>query len=151
MTGVIGRWMQAIGERYLHGHVIDFVRKLQRSPGAITILGDGTQAKSGLYAGDLAEGILTAVEWHNNTGGLGVYNYGTTEHFTIDESARLIANTMGLPDPHIAHHGDTWPGDSPVCFLDSTRARGLGWTPQLTIQEAIVRAVEYLINEARYL
>jgi UDP-glucose 4-epimerase len=37
-----------------------------------------------------------------------------------------------------------WIGDNPFIFLDCSRIRALGWRPTLTIQQAVVRTVEYL-------
>lgn len=146
-NAVIGRWMQAIGERYLHGHIIDFVRALQRDGERLTILGDGQQAKSGLYVKDLAEGIVTAIAAHS--AGLAVYNFGSEELVTINESGRIIADTMGL-DPQFTYDGATWPGDNPHTYLDCTRAHALGWKCEVPVREAIRRTVEYLLT-ASYL
>ena len=143
MNAVIGRWMQAIGPRYLHGHIIDFVRKLQRDPHRLTILGDGTQAKSGLHVKDLAEGIVHTVMQHDD--GLAVYNFGSDEMVTIDESARLIANVMGLL-PELIHDGSTWPGDNPHTYLDTTRANATGWKPERTVCQAITDTAYWLLS-----
>ena len=35
-------------------------------------------------------------------------------------------------------------GDNPFIFLDTTRIRALGWTPRLSIREAVLRTVDYL-------
>ena len=37
-----------------------------------------------------------------------------------------------------------WIGDSPFIFLDCARMRRLGWVPKLTIQQGIVRTLDYL-------
>jgi UDP-glucose 4-epimerase len=37
-----------------------------------------------------------------------------------------------------------WVGDSPFIFLDCKCVRGLGWKPELTIQQAIIRTLEFL-------
>jgi UDP-glucose 4-epimerase len=36
-----------------------------------------------------------------------------------------------------------WPGDSPLIRLDCTRMRELGWTPTVTIREAIGRTLSW--------
>ena len=43
-----------------------------------------------------------------------------------------------------------WIGDSPFIFLDTTRARAVGWQPKLTIRQAVERTVQYL-QEHRWL
>ena len=44
-----------------------------------------------------------------------------------------------------------WIGDSPFIFLDCARLRALGWTPKLTIGEAVVRTVEFLLDRPEIL
>lgn len=146
-TSVVGRWVQIVGERYLHGHVIDFVRKLRRNPAILEILGDGKQRKSGLYVGDLVRGIWAAMR--ATEAGHNVYNFGTDEMFTVDESADLICDRLAVA-PAYSYTGRTnggWVGDNPHVLLDSTKARGLGWAPELTIRQGILRTVDWLLSE----
>src|SRR5258708_6686943 len=60
--GLIFRFVSILGERYTHGHVFDFVRKLQENPAVLPILGDGQQKKAYLYIGDCIRAILHAVQ-----------------------------------------------------------------------------------------
>jgi UDP-glucose 4-epimerase len=150
-TAVIGRWMQIIGERYLHGHVIDFVRKLLRDPGHLEILGNGEQRKSGLYVKDLAAGVLLAMRHHDTDSGTHVYNYGSEDSFSVDQSADLISSIMNV-NPLRRYTGRLWVGDNPFVVLDSSRVRGLGWESQVSIAEAVERAVRWLLsNDCTYL
>lgn len=146
-TSVVGRWVQIVGERYLHGHVIDFVRKLRRDPSRLAILGDGKQRKSGLYVKDLARGIWLAMG--SVESGHNVFNLGTDETFTVDESADLISQRLGCT-PTYEHSGRAqggWVGDNPYVRLDSTKIRALGWEPALTIREGILATVEWLLSD----
>jgi UDP-glucose 4-epimerase len=62
----------------------------------------------------------------------------------VNESIAVICGYLGL-DPERVYEGGQrgWPGDSPFILLDCARIRGLGWRPTLTIQEAIVRTLEW--------
>jgi UDP-glucose 4-epimerase len=144
-TGLIFRFVSILGERYTHGHVFDFFCALKRDPTHLRVLGDGRQEKSYLYVQDCIDAILTAAECHEAERGAHVYNLGTDETIVVDESVALIADQMSL-SPRIEHTGGErgWTGDSPLIHLDTTRIRGLGWKPQLTIREAIVRTLEWL-------
>ena len=53
--GYIFRFVSILGERYTHGHVLDFYKQLLAHPGQLKVLGDGTQQKSYLYIGDCLE------------------------------------------------------------------------------------------------
>ena len=61
-TGLVFRFVSILGERYTHGHVIDFYRALQRDPSRLRVLGDGRQRKSYLYVRDCVSAILLALD-----------------------------------------------------------------------------------------
>jgi UDP-glucose 4-epimerase len=144
-TGVAFRFVSILGERYTHGHVFDFYRALKRDPTRLDVLGNGRQQKSYLYVQDCVSAILAAVGVHEGRAGFSVYNLGTDETILLDDSIATIVGHMGLA-PTIEHRGGTrgWPGDSPLIHLDCTRIRGLGWKPQLSIRESLVRTLDWL-------
>ncbi len=143
-TGLICRFVSILGERYTHGHLFDFYRALKRDPTRLRVLGDGRQEKSYLYVQDCVSAILAAAERHGDEPGAHIYNLGTEDVVTVDRSIAIIAEHMGLA-PSIEHTGGRrgWPGDSPLIRLDTTRIRSLGWTPSMSIEEAIVRTLDW--------
>src|SRR6202007_3209371 len=78
-TGLVFRFVSVLGERYTHGHVIDFYRALQGDPARLRVLGAGRQTKSYLYVQDCVEAILTATAHHGDDPGTFIYNLGTDE------------------------------------------------------------------------
>jgi len=145
-TGLIFRFVSILGERYTHGHVFDFYRALKDDPTRLRVLGDGRQEKSYLYVQDCVSAILTAVAAHDgDAGSTHVYNLGTDETVVVDDSIALITAHLGV-SPQIEHTGGRrgWAGDSPLIQLDCARIRALGWKPSLTIEQAIVRTLEWL-------
>jgi UDP-glucose 4-epimerase len=144
-TGVICRFVSILGERYTHGHVYDFYRALKRDPERLRVLGDGRQEKSYLYVHDCIDAILTAAEHHADEPGFHVYNLGTDETVLVDQSVGIITRHLGLR-PEIEHTGGTrgWTGDSPLIRLDTTRIRALGWRPKLTIEQGLIRTLNWL-------
>src|SRR5437764_11329110 len=54
----IFRFVSILGERYTHGHVFDFCRKLWADPTHLHVLGDGRQRKSYLYIQDCIDAML---------------------------------------------------------------------------------------------
>jgi UDP-glucose 4-epimerase len=144
-TGVTFRFVSILGERYTHGHVIDFVRALRDDPARLRVLGDGRQEKSYLYVGDCVEAMLTAMAAHTEPGDTAVYNLGTDETVVVDASIAVISDALGV-EPELEHTGGErgWPGDSPLILLDCTKLRALGWTPTLTIEQSIRRTVDWL-------
>jgi UDP-glucose 4-epimerase len=147
-SGIVFRFVSVLGERYTHGHVIDFYRALQRDPTRLRVLGDGRQEKSYLYVHDCVSAMLTAVGHHGDAAGFEVYNLGTDETVVVDDSVRIITEHLGL-DPEVEHAGGRrgWPGDAPLIHLDTARIRSLGWAPELSIPDSIVRTLDWFRAE----
>jgi UDP-glucose 4-epimerase len=141
----IFRFVSILGERYTHGHVVDFYRKLRADPTTLEILGDGTQQKSYLYVGDCVDAVLVALEAAPRK--VNIFNLGTDEYCTVDDSVGWITAHLGLAPRRIYTRGPRgWVGDSPFIFLDCARIRALGWRPKLAIREGVIRTLEYLRN-----
>jgi UDP-glucose 4-epimerase len=139
----IFRFVSILGERYTHGHVVDFYKKLQADPQSIEVLGNGKQRKSYLYIEDCIEGLLTGIE--QATGQVSIFNLGANEYCSVDESLSWICEELGV-DPRRQYTGGErgWIGDSPFIFLDCSRIRSLGWKPRLSIREAVIHTVRYI-------
>jgi UDP-glucose 4-epimerase len=137
------RFVSILGERYTHGHVLDFYRKLCRDPRSIQVLGNGKQRKSYLYVQDCIRAMVMAIERSNET--FGVFNLGTDEYCTVDDSLGWICDALQL-DPVRQYTGDErgWVGDSPFIFLDCSKIRSLGWRPELTIRESVLKTLGFL-------
>jgi UDP-glucose 4-epimerase len=151
MTGINARWVHILGERYLHGHIIDFLRKLRRNPERLYILGDGNQAKSGLHARNLTDGLWTAMQFHDaEHDGCHAYNFGGDTLLPVSESAHIICQTLGV-DPEFTYSGRPnggWVGDNPHLVLDSSKARNvLGWQPTMSVPDAIRLTAEWLTSD----
>jgi len=143
MRGYIFRFVSILGERYTHGHVFDFVRKLAEDPSVLHILGDGLQRKSYLHVADCVDAMLTAIE--RADGKINVFNLGTDEYCQVKDSTGWIAGRLGLA-PRLTYGGGDrgWIGDVPFIFLDTRRIRALGWRPKFSIREAVVLTVDWL-------
>jgi UDP-glucose 4-epimerase len=143
-TGVICRFVSILGERYTHGHVLDFYKSLQTDPSRLVVLGDGHQEKSYLYVGDCVSAMTVAMKEHEGENGTFIYNLGTNETIVVDQSVEVITGCLGVT-PEIVHTGGQrgWIGDSPLIKLDTARIQSLGWAPTLTIRQAIAKTVEW--------
>lgn len=141
--GYIFRFVSILGERYTHGHVFDFYKKLCQDPTQLHILGNGKQRKSYLYIQDCIDAMLTVIEKADAK--VNIYNLGTDAYCEVNDSVGWITTHLGLT-PHYTYTGTErgWIGDSPFIFLDTQKVRALGWTPKLTIQEAVIRTLDYL-------
>jgi len=139
----IFRFVSIMGERYTHGHVFDFYKQLLEHPEELRVLGNGKQRKSYLYVQDCIDAILLAMD--KAPGPVSIFNLGTDEYCEVNQSIQWIGERLGL-QPKLQYTGGDrgWIGDNPFIFLDCSRMRALGWKPRLTIQQAVVRTVEFL-------
>lgn len=141
--GYIFRFVSILGERYTHGHVYDFIGKLTADPHQVEVLGDGKQRKSYLHVQDCIDAIFQVIA--TAAGPLDVYNLGTDEYCSVDDSLGWICERMGVtPRRHYTGGARGWVGDSPFIFLDTAKVRSLGWQPKRTIHEAVLSTVDYL-------
>lgn len=145
---VIYRFVSILGERYTHGHVFDFVKKLKGDPSVLPILGNGRQRKSYLYVGDCIEAILATLPV-DNTPGTQIYNLGTDEFVAVDQSVTLICDELALNPRRQYSGGDRgWVGDNPFIFLDCKKVRAKGWKPTRTIADSVQLTVRYLLKNS---
>lgn len=148
--GCIFRFVSILGERYTHGHVFDFYRSLRRDPIRLRVLGNGKQRKSYLYIGDCLDAMLLAMETTRRK--VDVFNLGLDEYCEVDDSIGWICDHLGLSPAREYTGGDRgWVGDSPFIFLDCSKIRALGWAPQVTIRQGIIRTLEYLQSNVQLL
>jgi UDP-glucose 4-epimerase len=141
--GYIFRFVSILGERYSHGHVFDFYRSLRANPDRLRVLGNGHQRKSYLYVQDCIDAMLLALEKAQDR--VNIFNLGADEYCQVNDSIRWITEHLGLkPELEYAGGERGWTGDSPFIFLDCRKIRALGWSPRLTIQQGVIRTLEYL-------
>ena len=139
----IFRFVSILGERYTHGHVFDFYKKLLDNPRQIDVLGNGKQRKSYLYVQDCVDAILTVIERVHEP--VNIYNLGTAECCHVDESLGWICAHLGVQAERRYAGGERgWIGDSPFIFLDTAKVRALGWQPKLSIRQGVIRTLAYL-------
>lgn len=141
--GYIFRFVSILGERYTHGHVFDFYRKLKADPSRLPVLGNGRQRKSYLYVQDCINAILLAVD--KATDKVNIFNLGVAGYCEVNDSIGWICEELGVK-PQLEYSGGDrgWIGDNPFIFLDTKKIQSLGWKPQFDIREGVIKTVAYL-------
>lgn len=143
--GIVFRFVSILGERYTHGHVFDFVKRLRQDPTTLHVLGNGRQRKSYLYVQDCIDAMLFAAD--NTAGKFEIYNLGTDEYCEVNDSIGWISGALDVSPALTYGGGDRgWIGDNPFIFLDTAKIRRLGWKPKLTIREGVLQTVAYLLH-----
>jgi UDP-glucose 4-epimerase len=142
-TGIIFRFVSILGERYTHGHVFDFYKRLRENPNELHILGNGRQKKSYLYIGDCIRAMLCVVNLAKS--GVNIYNLGTDEYCEVNQSVGWICEYLRL-NPKLTYSGGErgWVGDNPFIFLDCAKLKSLGWKAECSIQDAVIKTVQYI-------
>ena len=139
----IFRFVSILGERYTHGHIVDFYKQLERDSRRLYVLGDGRQRKSYLYVQDCIDAMLMAIERSSDS--VNIYNLGSDAYCEVNDSIGWICETLGVT-PTIEYGGGArgWVGDNPFIFLDTRKICALGWKPKLTIRQGVIKTLEYL-------
>ena len=137
------RFVGVLGERYTHGHVVDFCKQLFLDPHRLKVLGNGTQKKSYVYVQDCIEAILLAVRLSNES--VNIFNLGTDGFCLLTDCIKWITEELGVhPELSFGTEDRGWIGDNPLIYLDTSKIRSLGWVPRLSIEEAIKRTARYI-------
>lgn len=139
----IFRFVSILGERYTHGHVYDFYEKLQNNPFELPVLGNGKQRKSYLYIQDCLDAILLALDKASDK--VNIFNLGIDGYCEVNNSIGWICKELDVT-PSITYSGGDrgWIGDNPFIFLDTKKITSLGWTPKVSIQEGVIKTVQFL-------
>jgi UDP-glucose 4-epimerase len=151
LSGCAFRFGNVVGPRQTHGVGFDFARRLLKDPTRLQILGDGTQRKPYVHISDIVSAVLTA---HVRTPErYQVYNVAPGDTITVTEIAELALEVLGLAREAVRFEytdGDRgWKGDVPVVVLDTTRIRGLGWSPQHGSRRALQKAIEAMLPDLK--
>ncbi len=141
----IVRFPNVVGERATHGVIFDFIKKLRKDEDKLEVLGNGEQFKPYLYVKDLVEAILFV--WQNSNEKLNVYNLGVDSRTKVKDIARIVIEEMHLNASIEYTGGDRgWVGDVPEFNYDLSKVNNLGWKAKLTSNEAVRKAIQYILT-----
>ena len=146
INGIVFRLANIIGPRSTHGVIYDFIRKLERNPNELEILGDGKQKKSYMYIEDCIDAFLLVREKVNSD--FEVFNVGSEDYITVREIAEIVCSALGIsPTFRFTGGKHGWKGDVPIMLLDIKKLRKLGFTPKYNSKKAVEKTVEALVNK----
>ena len=113
----------------------------------ITIFGDGRQVRDVLYADDLADCYLRAVEQIDHTQGQ-IYNVGggPDNQLSLLELLELLSARVGRKIT--TAFADWRPGDQKVFISDIAKAkRDFGWFPKVSATSGVDRLADWVLQE----
>lgn len=135
---VVLRFANVYGERQGdagEGGVISIFARAAADGKEINVYGDGEQTRDFIYAGDVARGIMAALQTsHPNA----VYNLSTCRETSVNT---LLAELGTLSGHRLqVHYLAARDGDIRRSALDNSRARtGLGWEPRISIATGLAK------------
>jgi GDP-L-fucose synthase len=105
----------------------------------VVLWGDGSPTREFLYAGDAADGILTAAERYN---GAEPVNLGSGQEISIKHLAELIARLTGFQGKLV--WDTSQPNGQPRRALDTSRAADyFGWRASVPFEEGLRQTIAW--------
>lgn len=137
----IARMFSVYGPRMTRLAIHDIVRKLQRNPDRIEILGDGRQIRDYLHVRDAARGLSMIAA----SGSPGQdYNLASGVAVTLMDLTRTIARLMGCENATISPTGQFYPGDTPRWYASIEKIGRIGFEPSIPLETGLAETIEAL-------
>ncbi len=106
----------------------------------LPIYGDGTQIRDFNYVEDAARAMMLVAEWAPLKGE--VYNVASGRECSINELAEVLCQIIHVR-PRFFYSGSVRPGDPEKWSVDIGRLRGLGYHPQVSLDEGLTRTAKW--------
>ena len=150
IRGTIFRFANIVGKNSTHGVIYDFIRKLQKTPKTLEILGDGTQRKSYLHVEDCVRAMTYVHEKSQKTD---IFNLGNPQTTSVTKIADIVVSAMGLPDVKYNYTGGIdgrgWRGDVKIAQLGVEKLFSTGWKNRYNSDESVVQATDETISQLK--
>lgn len=148
LSAWVFRFGNVVGEKMTHGVIYDFIRKLNKNPDVLDVLGNGTQKKTYVHVEDCVGGITWAYEkspstLKNHASRYQVLNLSTEGHTAVKTIAENVVKQVsgGRASIQYGESNRGWVGDVPITQLDVRKIHALGWKAQLSSDEAVTNAI----------
>ncbi|MEY8336986.1 NAD-dependent epimerase/dehydratase family protein [Lachnospiraceae bacterium 62-35] len=147
MKALVFRFPNVIGPRLTHGVVFDFIRKLEKDPKHLQILGDGRQTKPYIYVLDLVDAIMKFKDTHKV--GVTLYNVGVEGETSVTAIADMVCQELGLQDVEYRYTGGEggWKGDVPRFAYCIDRIHAAGWRAKDSSDQAVRKTIQNNIRK----
>ena len=125
-------------------HVVpDLVQKVLKGQNPLRVLGDGSQVRHYTYGGDLAQGVVLAME--SEAARNEDFNLSTAKSTTVAELAELIWEKCGPPEPFLMAHDDPFEFDVQKRVPDVKKARDvLGFEATTTLDAMLDEVIPWI-------
>lgn len=144
LKSIVFRLANVIGPNSTHGVIFDFIKKLEKNPNELEILGDGNQTKSYIYVDDCTEAMMMLNKKCKKK--FDIFNVGNNDWINVKEIAQIVCEKSKL-NPRFKFTGGSggWKGDVPLMLLSIDKIKKLGFSPRYTSREAVEKTTEALL------
>lgn len=104
---------------------------------------DGLETRDFVFVRDVVRATLLAME--REEANWNVFNVGRSEPVTIVTVIEKLAGAYGL-EPDYVISGEFRPGDVRHLVLDAGRMRGLGWAPEIGLEEGLASMADWILS-----
>ena len=126
------------GSHVLPAFIRRFIEAAEKGAPVETLWGTGSPKREFLHVDDLAAAVLHLGKSYNSSEHL---NIGTGEDLTIKELAELVAELAGFKG-ELAWDSSK-PDGTPRKVLDVSKAKALGWAPQISLRDGIASTIAW--------
>ncbi len=146
LNTLVFRFPNVIGPNLTHGVIFDFIKKLEKNPNELEILGDGTQSKPYIYAMDLIDGIMMLSQKIEK--GMNIYNIGVETSTSVTKIADILCEKLGLISVEYKYTGGSvgWKGDVPRFQYSMEKIYNRNWKPKYSSDEAVAETIEFILE-----
>ena len=138
---VIARIFNTYGPRMARFVILDFLRKLQRDPAVLEVLGDGQQKRDFTYVTDTVDGLMLLAEQGS---ACEAYNVSSGRSVSVTEIAHTLIARLGLADrTHITYTGSSWRGDAQRWEVSIAKIGRMGYAPRVALEEGLARTIAW--------
>ncbi len=130
------------GSHVLPAFIRRFVEAAEKGASVETLWGTGSPKREFLHVDDLASAVVHLGKTYNSSDHL---NIGTGEDLTIKELAELVAELAGFKG-ELAWDSSK-PDGTPRKVLDVSKAKALGWAPQISLRDGIASTIAWYKDE----
>ena len=129
-----------------HAHVLPalirrFVEAKNTGAEKVVLWGTGSPKREFLHVDDLARAVVMASSKYDGNEHI---NIGTGEDLTIKELAELISRLAGFQG--VIEWDSSKPDGTPRKVLDVTKAKSLGWSPEISLEDGIASTIEWYVS-----
>lgn len=144
---VVARIFNTYGPRMARFVILDFLKKLDRDPYRLEILGTGRQVRDFTYVADTVEGLLL-LGAHGVPGE--AYNISSGMSCSVTELAHQLLAALGLEGrTTITFTGTSWVGDAQRWQVSIDKIARLGYACHVALEQGLRQTIEWYHASSR--